>query len=187
MSGKSCVEIDSVRRIGAATRDRALPLLALAILVASSVALPHVGRAQETGIAVGQTAPAAHVETPEGAAVDLGKYVGKTPVVLQFWAVWCSNCKALEPQMRAAQTKYGKRVHFVGVAVGVNQSAELARRYAAKHQLPFEVLYDKTGDAAEKYDVPATSYIVVINRAGKVVYTGVGADQNVDAAVRKAL
>jgi len=148
---------------------------------------PALARAQETGIAVGATAPAALVETPEGAKVDLGKYVGKTPVVFQFWAVWCSNCKALEPQMRAAQTKYGKRVQFVGVAVGVNQSAALARRYATKHQLPFEVLYDKTGDAAEKYDVPATSYIVVVNRAGKVVYTGVGADQNIDAAVRKAL
>ncbi|HVD05805.1 MAG TPA: TlpA disulfide reductase family protein [Gemmatimonadaceae bacterium] len=148
---------------------------------------PALARAQETGIAVGATAPAALVETPEGAKVDLGKYVGKTPVVFQFWAVWCSNCKALEPQMRAAQTKYGKRVRFVGVAVGVNQSAALARRYATKHQLPFEVLYDKTGDAAEKYDVPATSYIVVVNRAGKVVYTGVGADQNIDAAVRKAL
>jgi len=148
---------------------------------------PALARAQETGIAVGATAPAALVETPEGAKVDLGKYVGKTPVIFQFWAVWCSNCKALEPRMRAAQTKYGKKVRFVGVAVGVNQSAALARRYATKHQLPFEVLYDKTGDAAEKYDVPATSYIVVVNRAGKVVYTGVGADQNIDAAVRKAL
>jgi peroxiredoxin len=162
-------------------------LIVVLVLAGFALLAPGLARAQETGIAVGQQAPAALVETPEGAKVDLGKYVGKTPVVFQFWAVWCSNCKALEPQMRAAQTKYGKRVRFVGVAVGVNQSAALARRYASKHRLPFEVLYDKSGDAAEKYDVPATSYIVVVNRAGKVVYTGVGADQNIDAAVRKAL
>jgi peroxiredoxin len=168
-----------VRRLTAA--------LPAALVFASLFFAPHIARAQDTGIAVGTKAPAALVETPEGVPVDLGKYVGKTPVVLQFWAVWCSNCKALEPQMRAAQAKYGKRVHFVGVAVGVNQSAELARRYAAKHQLPFEVLYDKKGDAAEKYDVPATSYIVVIDKSGKVVYTGVGAEQNIDAAVRKAV
>jgi len=162
-------------------------LMAVLMLAGFGLLAPRLARAQETGIAVGQQAPPALVETPEGAKLDLGKYVGKSPVVFQFWAVWCSNCKALEPQMRAAQTKYGKRVRFVGVAVGVNQSAALARRYATKHQLPFEVLYDKSGDAAEKYDVPATSYIVVVNRAGKVVYTGVGADQNIDAAVRKAL
>ena len=162
-------------------------LTAAVALAGAGLFLPATVHAQESGIAVGQKAPPALVETPEGAKVDLGKYVGKTPVVFQFWAVWCSNCKALEPRMRAAQTKYGKRVRFVGVAVGVNQSAALARRYATKHQLPFEVLYDKTGDAADKYDVPATSFIVVVNRAGKVVYTGVGADQDIDAAVRKAL
>ena len=162
-------------------------LMVVLMLAGFGLLAPRLARAQETGIAVGQQAPPALVETPEGAKVDLGKYVGKSPVVFQFWAVWCSNCKALEPQMRAAQMKYGKRVRFVGVAVGVNQSAALARRYATKHQLPFDVLYDKSGDAAEKYDVPATSYIVVVNRAGKVVYTGVGADQNIDAAVRKAL
>jgi peroxiredoxin len=161
--------------------------MSAALVLGLGLIAPNTARTQETGIAVGATAPAANVETPEGAKVDLGKYVGKTPVVFQFWAVWCSNCKALEPQMRAAQAKYGKNVKFVGVAVGVNQSAELARRYATKHQLPFEVLYDKTGDAADKYDVPATSYIVVVNKLGKVVYTGVGADQNIDAAVKKVL
>lgn len=150
------------------------------------VVMPSSATAQESGLPLGTTAPAAIVETPAGAKVDLGKYVGKTPVVLQFWAVWCSNCKALEPQMRAARAKY-RNVRFVGVAVGVNQSAKLVGRYAAKHKLPFEVFYDRTGDAAEKYDVPATSHIVVLDRTGKVVYTGVGSDQNIDAAVRKAL
>ena len=169
------------------SRSHVRRLTAAIALAGCGLLAPQMARAQDTGIPVGTTAPAANVETPEGAKVDLGKYVGKTPVVLQFWAVWCSNCKALEPRMRAAQTKYGKRVRFVGVAVGVNQSAALARKYATKHKLPFEVLYDKNGDAAEKYDVPATSYIVVVNRAGKVVYTGVGADQDIDAAVRKAL
>lgn len=162
-------------------------LTAAVALAGAGLVAPGLARAQETGIAVGATAPAALVETPEGAKVDLGRYVGKTPVVMQFWAVWCSTCKALEPRMRAARAKYGKQVRFVGVAVGVNQSPALVRRYAARHKLPFEVLYDKSGDAAEKYDVPATSYIVVVNRAGRVVYTGVGAEQNIDAAVRKAL
>jgi ribosomal protein S5 len=35
--------------------------------------------------------------------------------------------------------------------------------------------------------VPATSYVVVVDRSGKVVYTGVGGTQNIDAAIRKAL
>jgi hypothetical protein len=35
--------------------------------------------------------------------------------------------------------------------------------------------------------VPHTSYLVVIDAEGKVVYTGVGVKQNVDDAVAKAL
>ena len=37
------------------------------------------------------------------------------------------------------------------------------------------------------YDVPATSYVVVINKAGKVVYTGLGGDQDLEAAIKKVL
>jgi uncharacterized UPF0146 family protein len=48
-------------------------------------------------------------------------------------------------------------------------------------------VYDRKGYAADAYEVPATSYIVVVNGMGKVVYTGVGADQDVEAALAKAL
>jgi hypothetical protein len=69
----------------------------------------------------------------------------------------------------------------------VNQSAALVKAYAAKHALPVKVVYDANGDAAEKFDVPATSYIVILNKDGRVVYTGVGADQDIDAAIRRVL
>jgi hypothetical protein len=48
-------------------------------------------------------------------------------------------------------------------------------------------VWDATGDATGKWDVPATSYVVVLDRAGKVVYTGVGGTQDLDAAIRKAM
>jgi ribosomal protein S5 len=35
--------------------------------------------------------------------------------------------------------------------------------------------------------VPATSHVVVIDKHGKVVYTGVGGDQDLEAAIKKAL
>jgi peroxiredoxin len=73
------------------------------------------------------------------------------------------------------------------VAVSFNQSPERVKLYAAKHKLPYEVLFDRSGNASDVYDVPATSYVVVLDRAGKVVYTGQGGDQNIDAAVRKAM
>jgi thiol-disulfide isomerase/thioredoxin len=119
--------------------------------------------------------------------VDLAQYIGKTPVLLEFWATWCGNCKELDPAMRAAAKKYGAKVKFVAVAVAINQSAERVKLYHAKHKLPMDIVYDKTGAAASAYDAPATSYIVVVNKEGKVVYTGLGGKQDLEAALRKAL
>jgi thiol-disulfide isomerase/thioredoxin len=157
------------------------------LLVLALAFAPLPLAAQDLGLAVGSRAPAAVVESLDGKPVDLGAWIGKTPLFIEFWATWCPNCKELEPALVAARRRYGDRVKFVGVAVSVNQSPELVRRYAQKHALPVEVLFDRKGSATDAYDVPATSYVVVIDRSGRVVYTGQGGDQNLDAAVRKAL
>lgn len=145
--------------------------------------------AQDSGIPLGAKAPPATVETLDGKPVALDSIIGRArrPVVLQFWATWCGNCRELEPAMRAARAKYGARVRFLGIAVSVNQSPERVRRYQAKHALPLEIFYDRTGAATEAYEVPATSFVVVLDAKGTVVYTGVGGEQNVEAAIRKAL
>lgn len=141
--------------------------------------------AQELGIAVGETAPGGPLETLDGRTVDLSQYLGKSPVVLEFWATWCDNCKKLEPAMRAAMAKH-PQVKFVTVAVSVNQSVERVKAWQQQHKLGGDLLYDRKGAVSGAYDVPATSYVVVVDKAGKIVYTGVGGSQDLDAAIAKA-
>lgn len=161
--------------------------LTVALAVAPLAITPEAVRAQESGIAVGAQAPTVVLESLDGAAVDLAQFIGRKPVVLEFWASWCGNCKQLEPRIDAAHKKYGQQVEFIGVAVSVNQTADRVKRYAERYKLPMRMLYDRKGLASDAYDVPATSYIVVIDRTGKVVYTGAGGTQDIDAAVRKAM
>ena len=151
------------------------------------VLVPLSARAQDSGIEVGSRAPAAVVETLDGKAANLSQVTGKGPVVLEFWATWCENCHELEPRIKAAQAKYAGKVRFVSVAVSVNQSPERVKAYVAKHAIGGDQFYDRKGNATGAYDVPATSYVVVLDRAGKVVYTGVGGRQDLDAAIGKAL
>ena len=151
------------------------------------IATPMVARAQESGIAVGSVAPGAAVETLDGKAIDLADYVKKGPTVLQFWATWCSNCKSLEPRINAAIKKYEGKVKVVAVAVSFNQSVDRIKAYRDKYHMAHDIVYDRKGYAADAYEAPATSYIVVVDGKGKVVYTGVGADQDIEAAVAKAL
>jgi len=145
-------------------------------------------QAQETGLPVGAKAPASTmVETLDGKPFDIGQYIGKTPVLIEFWATWCPLCKQLEPAMVDAAKKYGSKVKFIGVAVSVNETPERVKLYAEKHGLPLEVYFDRKGTATDAYDAAATSYVVVVNKEGTVVYTGLGGTQNLEAAVKKAL
>ena len=178
--------------VAAAARSNgtsALRRLALAALVAVlALGAPGSLRAQDAGIAIGTAAPRTlSVERLDGTRADLGPLFGKGPVLLQFWAAWCSSCHELAPKVAAARQKYGDRVKFVGVAVAINQSPTLARRYSEKHKTPLDLYYDRDGAAAEAFEAPGTSYVVLLDAAGKVVYTGFGPDQNLDAAIRKVL
>ena len=163
------------------TRFSVAAVLAAGLFVAAPVL------AQDLGIEVGARAPAVTVQSLDGKQVDLGRYIGKTPMLIEFWATWCPNCRELMPTLLDAEKKYGKKVKFVALAVAINQSPERVRRFLAAHPLPHDTFYDAEGKAAGAFDAPATSYVVVLDKTGRVVYTGLGGKQDLDAALRKAL
>ncbi|NIN73429.1 MAG: redoxin domain-containing protein [Gemmatimonadetes bacterium] len=154
-----------------------------------SLADYHPLHAQERiGIAVGATPTAVEIEDLAGNPVDLSDYIGSgKPLLVEFWATWCSNCEALEPAMLAAHSKYGEDANFLIVAVAVNQSVRRVRRYEADHEVPGRLLWDTDGRATRAFMAPATSYVAVLDGEGSVVYTGLGPDQDISAAVEKAL
>ena len=156
----------------------------LALLAALAVATPACVGAQDIGLPVGTKAPGVVVRELDGKPVDLGGYVGKQPMLLEFWATWCPLCRALEPALKEAHQRYGGTVRFVAIGVGVNETPASIRRHLVEHPLPFPVLFDESGAAVRAYQAPTTSYIVVLDGAGKVTYTGAGAEQDVAAALR---
>lgn len=177
----------SRRRHGPNARLVAWRLYLAAAFTVGGVAFGAPVHAQDSGIEIGKAGPAAVVETLDGKPANLAHYVGKSPVLIEFWATWCPNCAELEPTLKAMHAKYGARVKFVGVAVSVNESPVRVRLFVQKHGIPGDQYFDRKGEASGAYDVPATSYVVVLDRMGKVVYTGVGGEQNLEAAIRKGL
>ena len=163
--------------------SRILPAL---LLAAASLASTPV-LAQDLGIQVGAQAPAVTVQSLDGKRINLGSYIGKTPMLIEFWATWCPNCKELMPALLEAEKKFGNRVKFVAIAVAINQSPERVRRWLAANPLPHDTYYDLDGKAADAFDAPATSYVVVLDKTGRVVYTGLGGKQDLEAALEKAL
>ena len=160
-------------------------IAATAVVLAASP-LANAALAQDLGIEVGSKAPSVTVQSLDGKQVDLGRYIGKTPMLIEFWATWCANCRELMPTLLEAEKKFGKKVKFVALAVAINQSPERVRRFIAAHPMPHDTFYDTDGKAAGAFDAPATSYVVVLDKTGRVVYTGLGGKQDLEAALKKA-
>jgi len=157
------------------------------LLVALSLLAPAAAQAQDEGIPVGTPAPVVVVNDLEGRPVDLGTFIGRKALLLEFWATWCNVCDELLPRVRAAQQAYGDRVEFFGVNVTVNQTRERVKRWVEQHAPPYRTLYDDTGASTRAYLAPVTSYVVIVDRTGKVAYTGTGADQDLMEALRKVV
>ena len=166
---------------------RLFVLAAFAAWLSSS--WPAAAIAQDTRIGIERgTVPAGPTLADiDGGEVDLGKRIGSGPILLEFWATWCENCEALHPQMLEAHERYGDRLAFYAVAVAVGQSERRVRRHLEDHPVPYPTLWDARGEAVRAFETPATSYIVILDAAGRVVYTGLGRDQDIDAAIRTSL
>jgi thiol-disulfide isomerase/thioredoxin len=141
----------------------------------------------ESGIALGSTPPAVTIADLDGKPVELARLIGPAPALIEFWATWCPLCRALEPRLRAAHQRYGAHVRFLAIAVAVNETPAGVRRHLVAHPMPFPFLWDTNGNATRAFQAPSTSYVVVLDRHHRVVYTGVGAEQDLEAAVAKAV
>ncbi len=175
-------------RLRALLPARRVAPLAASALLSIACAAPLVAQVDnEIGIPRGTIPPVVEIEDLDGEPVDLAQFVGHGPVLLQFWARWCDVCKALAPTMAAAHDRFGDRVAFLVVAVGVNQSPRSIRRHVQQHPVTGRLLWDGEGRATRAFQAPTTGYIVILDAEGRVAYTGVGKDQDIVAALARNL
>jgi len=161
-------------------------------VLALLVALPASGSAQAAGegsvsLAYGTMGPGAEVEDLDGNKVDLIDYVKGKPALLEFWATWCEQCEALQPQMDEIQERYGDEINVVAVAVGVSQSVRRVKRHLEAHDPGYTYLWDGRGAAVRAYNATTTSIVVMLDADGNVAYTGVGTAQDLVGAVERLL
>jgi thiol-disulfide isomerase/thioredoxin len=163
-------------------------LLLLGAALATTFVAPHLVQGQGVGLDIGAMAPAAEVEDLDGNAVQLSDYIvpGKL-TLLEFWATWCENCEALQPQLDQIHAQHSDEVNVVAVAVAVSQSPRRVKRHVEEHMAGYPYLWDGSGAAVRAYNAATTSIVMLVDGEGRVVYAGVGGDQDLVGEVERQL
>ena len=99
-----------------------------------------------------------------GRPFHLSSFRGRT-VLLVFWASWCSICTHDMQALKLLHRRLGAQGLAI-VAVAIDDTAERAREFARRNELPFTVLVDN-GLAKELYKVQALPDSYVINPQGR--------------------
>ncbi|MCG8469579.1 MAG: TlpA family protein disulfide reductase [Gemmatimonadetes bacterium] len=158
-------------------------MASLFILLAAGLPLRGQTGVGQVSLPIGTPGPDAAVQDLEGNDVGLLDYATDRPTLIEFWASWCEQCEALQPQIDQIQESCGEQVSVVAVAVAVAQSLRRVRRHAEAHGAGYPFLWDAAGDAVRAYEATTTSIVVILDEVGTITYTGVGPDQDLVSAV----
>lgn len=126
------------------------------------------------GNRVGQLAPEFTLAELSGGEVALSDFRNRV-VVLDFWATWCSPCRASMPGLEALRARYHDK-GLVLVSVSLDRSGENAKSYLeANGYEEFIGLWESLAAAkqvARLYGVFGIPRTFVIDRDGIIRYSG---------------
>jgi thiol-disulfide isomerase/thioredoxin len=121
--------------------------------------------------------------------LDLNEFRGRV-IYLDFWASWCKPCRQSFPWMDELQRKYRNRGLLV-VAVNVDQDRGQADQFLNRFGPSFRILFDPSGELAEKFKVPGMPSSFLIDRRGVVRERHVGFlpenEESIDSEVQELI
>ena len=118
---------------------------------------------------IGQPAPAFDLPTLGGARLATADLHG-APVLVNFWASWCTPCLQEHPLLMEL-ARAGVKI----VGINYKDDPASARRFLGRHGNPYtRVGIDRSGRTAIDFGVYGVPETYVIDGAGKIAFRHVG-------------
>ncbi len=121
----------------------------------------------------GKTAPPFVLPMLDNGTFALDEHLGRRPVILDFWAVWCPPCREGLPKIAEIAKGYHED-EIVLRAVNLGDAPDTVRNFLVSRDITAPVALDTDGVAADLYQVSAIPMLVFIDGSGIVRHVHIG-------------
>lgn len=101
-----------------------------------------------------------------GGTISLSEFRGKKPVIVDFWASWCPNCRRDMPNLNRYYEKYKDKVEVIGV--NLQESESTVSGFVAARGISFPIALDPAGLASSAFGIRYTNFHILIDKAGNL-------------------
>jgi thiol-disulfide isomerase/thioredoxin len=137
-------------------------------LVLAAQSLAAVSLTSQTPLRQGSVAPAFTLTTLAGSPANLSDYKGR-PVLINFWASWCTPCRSEMPDIVAAYRAHQDTgLEVLAINLTDQEGMKDVRKFAAEFQMPFPVLLDEKGRVRRLYALVGVPTSVFVGSDGVV-------------------
>ncbi len=114
-------------------------------------------------------APDFTLEKLGGGTISLAEFKGKKPVVIDFWASWCPNCRRDMPKLNSFYEKYKDKVEVIGV--NLQEKKSTIQNFISSRGISFPIALDPRGEASHAFGIQYTNTHFLIDSNGNLVRT----------------
>ncbi len=140
-------------------------IILIAVSIAALFLLPE-NKIYEEVASIGDPAPLFTYQDSTGKTWNLADMKGKV-VFINFWATWCTTCKAEMPSKEALYLKMqGKPLQMFGMLFR-DDPANLSS-FFAKHKVSLPTLISPDNEAAKLYGITGVPETFIIDKEGIV-------------------
>lgn len=118
----------------------------------------------------------------DGKTTTLGKIQNNKPIYIKFWASWCATCLKEMPKLVQDFKKYGDKIQFLTVNVGVEDTPEDIKRIYEQFGLEMPSAIDLDSGLAQAFGFVGTPYHLLFTSDWTLVHKGHSADDQLNSA-----
>ncbi len=127
-----------------------------------------------------------------GKSVKLSEYLNKGPVLINFWATWCSPCKKEMVFLNQFERRYKDNgLSILSISIDSQKSLSHVRSYIRANNYTYDVFLDPNRQVFKKLNGNLMPTNVLIDKNGKVLWRHYGYipgdEKNMDLELRSAL